>query len=181
MQDKASGARPPRSNQAQDTKDQGVVLTHVLDLHPVNLILPELVSGLTGDSEDFAEGDRFTRAVRDLAASGLLGFHLRSRRANPGGGPVQPDHGGNRMSCADRFAQNLRRCRRVADLCQEQLGLLAGLHRTEIGLLERGARVPRIDTLLKLAAALDIAASALLDGISWEPGEAHPGHFKLTS
>lgn len=64
------------------------------------------------------------------------------------------------MDCADRFGQNLRRCRRVANLSQEQLGLRAGLHRTEIGLLERGARVPRIDTLLKLAAALSV-----------EPGE----------
>jgi transcriptional regulator with XRE-family HTH domain len=79
---------------------------------------------------------------------------------------------------ADRFGQNLRRCRRVADLSQEQLGLLAGLHRTEIGLLERGARVPRIDTLLKLAAALEVGASELLDGIAWEPGETLPGRFK---
>jgi len=64
---------------------------------------------------------------------------------------------------------------------REQLGIRAGLHRTEIGLLERGARVPRIDTLLKLAAALDIAVSDLLEGISWEPGEAQPGRFKLAS
>jgi len=62
---------------------------------------------------------------------------------------------------ADRFGQNLRRCRRVADLSQEQLGLRVGLHRTEIGLLERGARIPRIDTLLKLTAALDVAPSYL--------------------
>ena len=85
------------------------------------------------------------------------------------------------MDCADRFGQNLRRCRRVANLSQEQLGLRAGLHRTEIGLLERGARVPRIDTLLKLAAALDIDASDLLDGIAWEHGEARPGQFRLSS
>jgi transcriptional regulator with XRE-family HTH domain len=81
---------------------------------------------------------------------------------------------------ADRFGQNLRRCRRVADLSQEQLGVQAGLHRTEIGLLERGARVPRIDTLLKLTAALDIAPAELIEGISWEPGEAHRGTFRLS-
>jgi transcriptional regulator with XRE-family HTH domain len=79
---------------------------------------------------------------------------------------------------ADRFGQNLRRCRRVADLSQEQLGLRAGLHRTEIGLLERGARIPRIDTLLKLAAALAVSPRALLVGIVWEPGETQPGRFK---
>lgn len=61
------------------------------------------------------------------------------------------------MTVAQRFGQNLRRYRRVADLSQEQLGIRAGLHRTEIGLLERGARTPRIDTLLKLATGLDIA------------------------
>jgi transcriptional regulator with XRE-family HTH domain len=81
------------------------------------------------------------------------------------------------MDFADRFGQNLRRCRRVADLSQEQLGLRAGLHRTEIGLLERGARIPRIDTLLKLTAALDIAPAELLEGISWRPGGTVPGHF----
>jgi transcriptional regulator with XRE-family HTH domain len=85
------------------------------------------------------------------------------------------------MDCADRFAQNLRRCRRVADLSQEQLGARAGLHRTEIGLLERGARVPRIDTLLKLAASLGIEPCKLIDGIAWEPGQAQPGRFRLTS
>jgi transcriptional regulator with XRE-family HTH domain len=81
---------------------------------------------------------------------------------------------------ADRFGKNLRRCRRVADLSQEQLGLLAGLHRTEIGLLERGARVPRIDTLVKLASALDVQPSDLVAGIDWEPGEMGepiPGRF----
>jgi transcriptional regulator with XRE-family HTH domain len=82
---------------------------------------------------------------------------------------------------ADRFGQNLRRCRRVADLSQEQLGVRAGLHRTEIGLLERGARIPRIDTLLKLSAALGIAPAELIEGISWEPGETHPGRFKTAA
>lgn len=81
------------------------------------------------------------------------------------------------MTVAQRFGANLAACRKRAGLSQEQLGLRADLHRTEIGLLERGARVPRIDTLLKLAAALDLDPLALLDGISWHPGESLPGHF----
>ena len=84
------------------------------------------------------------------------------------------------MTVAQRFGQNLRRYRRVAGLSQEQLGLRAGLHRTEIGLLERGARIPRIDTLLKLATGLDIAPSDLLAGISWEPAESRPGNFEIS-
>jgi transcriptional regulator with XRE-family HTH domain len=66
-------------------------------------------------------------------------------------------------------------------LSQEELGKRANLHRTAIGLLERGARMPRIDTLIKIAAALDIAPSDLLDGIAWVPGEASPGRFTLSS
>jgi transcriptional regulator with XRE-family HTH domain len=63
-------------------------------------------------------------------------------------------------------------------MSQEQVGLRAQLHRTEIGLLERGARVPRIDTLVKIAAALNVAPAELLKGIAWKPGETLPGHFE---
>ncbi|HKB51634.1 MAG TPA: helix-turn-helix transcriptional regulator [Solirubrobacterales bacterium] len=52
------------------------------------------------------------------------------------------------LTVARRFGANLRQLRRQADLSQEEVGARASLHRTEIGLLERGARVPRIDTLV---------------------------------
>jgi transcriptional regulator with XRE-family HTH domain len=78
------------------------------------------------------------------------------------------------------FGKNLRRARRRADLSQEQLGVAAGLHRTEIGLLERGARVPRIDTLVKVASALEIAPDELIAGIEWHPGNAEAGAFTLS-
>lgn len=39
---------------------------------------------------------------------------------------------------ARRFGTNLRSARRIADYSQEELGLLASLHRTEIGLLDVG-------------------------------------------
>jgi transcriptional regulator with XRE-family HTH domain len=76
-----------------------------------------------------------------------------------------------------RFGRNLVRARGRTDLSQEELGFAASLHRTEIGLLERGERVPRIDTLVKLAAALGVPASDLLDGLAWEPGTFRPGGF----
>jgi transcriptional regulator with XRE-family HTH domain len=44
---------------------------------------------------------------------------------------------------ARRFGRNLRRARRRAGLSQERLGVAAGLHRTEIGLLERAAALLR--------------------------------------
>jgi transcriptional regulator with XRE-family HTH domain len=83
------------------------------------------------------------------------------------------------MDFASRFGENLARCRKRAGLSQEQLGLRSSLHRTEIGLLERGERVPRIDTLVKIAGALSIPASELIDGISWAPGETSSGEFNF--
>jgi transcriptional regulator with XRE-family HTH domain len=85
------------------------------------------------------------------------------------------------MEVARRFGANLRRARKRSELSQEDLGTRAGLHRTAIGLLERGARTPRIDTLIKLTQALPAEIEDLLDGITWEPGEASPGRFTLSS
>jgi transcriptional regulator with XRE-family HTH domain len=84
------------------------------------------------------------------------------------------------MSVAAQFAKNMKRLRRRADLTQEELSFRASLHRTEIGLLERGLRIPRIDTLAKLAGALGIAPADLLDGIEWHPGQFQPGAFGPT-
>ena len=53
-----------------------------------------------------------------------------------------------------RFGARLRECRRAAGLSQEQLGFAAGLHRTEISLLERGGRDARLSTVARLARAL---------------------------
>ena len=72
------------------------------------------------------------------------------------------------MLCVDateRFAQNPRRQRTRAKLSQEALGFLCGLHRTEISLLERAGREPRLGTIVKLARALKIPPTRLLDGI----------------
>jgi transcriptional regulator with XRE-family HTH domain len=89
---------------------------------------------------------------------------------------------------AVRFGENLRRHREAAGSTQEDLAFYASLHRTEIGLLERGQRVARIDTLVRLAAALSASPVDLLDGISWEPPLSPPprgrwsakGKLKLT-
>jgi len=83
----------------------------------------------------------------------------------------------NPVAC--RFAENLLRSRKELDLSQEALGYRAGLHRTEIGLLERGARVPRIDTLIKLARSLELAPEALLSGIVWNEGAVIGGRFSV--
>ncbi|MEX0972286.1 MAG: hypothetical protein WDZ46_03410 [Solirubrobacterales bacterium] len=56
----------------QDLRDQRVVLTHVLTLHPTYLVVPQLVQEIGGGIEEFAEGDALERAVRDLTGLGLL-------------------------------------------------------------------------------------------------------------
>jgi transcriptional regulator with XRE-family HTH domain len=72
-------------------------------------------------------------------------------------------------SVAEVFAGNLSRQRRISGLNQEEVGDRARLHRTEVSLLERAGRIPRIDTLLKLAGALEAEPSHLLVGIEWVP------------
>ena len=80
---------------------------------------------------------------------------------------------------AVRFGENLLRARRLACLSQEQAAQRASLHRTAIGMLEHGERVPRIDTLVKLASALEVPSEDLLTGITWAPGQTGEGVFRI--
>lgn len=65
----------------------------------------------------------------------------------------------------EQFAANLRRYRREARLSQEALGEAADLHRTEVSLLERAGREPRLSTIVRLARALEVPPRELLNGI----------------
>jgi transcriptional regulator with XRE-family HTH domain len=73
-------------------------------------------------------------------------------------------------SLGREFGANLRRSRRRADLSQQELAELVEMQRASISELERGRRLPRIDTILKLAAATEVPVCALLDGIELPPG-----------
>lgn len=81
------------------------------------------------------------------------------------------------MNVRERFGRNLADCRVRLGVSQEELGFRASLHRTQIGDLERGKRLPRIDTLVKLAGALDVTPNDLLKGIVWRPGQTTYGRF----
>ena len=80
-----------------------------------------------------------------------------------------------------RFAENLARCRTRAGLSQEETAVRASLHRTAIGQLERRERVPRVDTLVKLAGALSVPPGDLLEGLAWEPGSTRLGKFAASA
>jgi len=83
------------------------------------------------------------------------------------------------MDLAARFGRNLARCRKKTGLSQEALGVRASLHRTAVGELERGERIARIDTLVKLAGALSVPPGDLLEGLVWKPGEMLAGRFTV--
>ncbi len=83
------------------------------------------------------------------------------------------------MKVSDQFGRNLAYCRRRAKLSQEELAVRASLHRTAVGQLERAERVPRIDTVVKLAGSLGIPPEELLDGIGWDPGGTRLGQYRL--
>jgi transcriptional regulator with XRE-family HTH domain len=71
------------------------------------------------------------------------------------------------MKPRDRFAINLRKARQKSAISQEELGFRCDLHRTEISLLERGGREPRLGTIIKLSSALKVAPEELCYGTAW--------------
>lgn len=75
------------------------------------------------------------------------------------------------MTPQERFAANLRRARVKAGISQEELGYRCELHRTEISLLERAGREPRLKTIVKLAGALETTPAELCDGMAWQPSK----------
>lgn len=84
------------------------------------------------------------------------------------------------MNVAERFGDNLARERKHADLSQDELSVMASLHRTEISQIERGLRMPRVDTVAKLAGALEIDPGRLFRDIEWQPGDVRRGRFVET-
>ncbi len=81
------------------------------------------------------------------------------------------------MSVARQFGANLADQRRGAGISQEELGIRANVHRTEISQLERGLRVPRLDTIVKLRDVLGVTTDKLIAGIAWHPASISPGGF----
>jgi transcriptional regulator with XRE-family HTH domain len=79
------------------------------------------------------------------------------------------------MEVARHFGQNLAERRRQVGLSQDGAAERAGLHRTEVALIEVGKRLPRLDTVVKLAGALEVEPCALLRGMAWELEEPKEG------
>lgn len=67
------------------------------------------------------------------------------------------------VNIQERLGANLRTLRTAKGWSQERFAFEAGIHRTYISDLERGARNPTISVVEKLASCLGVKASALLD------------------
>jgi transcriptional regulator with XRE-family HTH domain len=88
-----------------------------------------------------------------------------------------------------RFAENAVLLRNRADFSQVAAAERSGLHVTQISLLERGLRLPRLDTIVKLAGALGVEPCELLAGMTWRlartverPGSYAPqGAFEVAT
>ncbi len=73
MHRKRNAAVPsPSPNEAEDRKAQRIVLIQVLELHPTQLRIPDLVRSIAAGAGEFAETDAIERAIRDLTCTGLL-------------------------------------------------------------------------------------------------------------
>jgi transcriptional regulator with XRE-family HTH domain len=83
------------------------------------------------------------------------------------------------MDVLERFGANLLRVRQARRLSQESLAERAGIHRTQISMFETGRRQPMLETSIRLAAALEVPLSALLEGIVFQSGPGG-GEFVVT-
>lgn len=81
----------------------------------------------------------------------------------------------------ERLGVNLRECRKRLGISQHELAFRAETHITAISPLELGQKVPRIDTFIRLAGALEATPNDLVAGILWTPAEAivAPGDFEV--
>lgn len=73
------------------------------------------------------------------------------------------------MNIRDIFARNLRIARKERGFSQEELAHRAGLDRTYISSLERAVYNATIDVVDRIAVALDMEASALLERTKDQP------------
>lgn len=75
-----------------------------------------------------------------------------------------------------RFGENLFTYRRRSGQSQVNVAERSGVHTTEISRIEKGKVSPRLDTIVKLAGAIEVEPCELLAGMSWRrPRRASPG------
>lgn len=62
------------------------------------------------------------------------------------------------------LGMRIKKCRKTCGLTQEYLGELCSLSTSHIGHIERGTRIPSVDTLFRISSALNVSVDYLLSG-----------------
>lgn len=68
--------------------------------------------------------------------------------------------------------KTIRQLREAIGVSQEELAYRAGLHRTYIGGVERGERNLGVENLIRIARALEVSPTALLENVSKQVGKS---------
>jgi transcriptional regulator with XRE-family HTH domain len=70
------------------------------------------------------------------------------------------------------LGDEIRKARLAAELTQEQLAFEADISRNYVSLLELNQKSPTVEVLLRVARALGIRASVLIEAIEERPGRS---------
>jgi transcriptional regulator with XRE-family HTH domain len=68
------------------------------------------------------------------------------------------------------FGARMRKLRDEQGISQDELSRVTDVHPTAIGRMERGAREPRLTTILRIARGLEVSPGDLLDDLDRTPG-----------
>lgn len=68
----------------------------------------------------------------------------------------------SRMEIAEAFGVAVREERKKLGISQEKFGELVGVHRTYVGMIERGEKNITLSNIVKVSRALGLTASELL-------------------
>lgn len=80
---------------------------------------------------------------------------------------------------ARAIGDQIRAVRERKGMSQEDLSFRSGLHRTEVSMLDRGIRIPRVDTLLQVAGGLGVELADLVGHLAWSPPGQAAGGFRV--
>lgn len=79
----------------------------------------------------------------------------------------------------ERFGANVVWFRRQAGLTQQELADRIGMKRTVLSKIERGRQLPRLDTIVRLVAGLEVGNCDLVAWMWWDPASHH--HYESQS
>jgi len=80
------------------------------------------------------------------------------------------------MDIEEAVGAELRACRQKKNVSQEQLGFDAGIHRTYVSLIERGAKSPTLGVLFRLCHALDVSPAKFVKNVQNRMGKKDAEH-----